>query len=65
MRLRLLHSLFLFIPFQLMAGTVVYTDAEHPPQNLTDDSSVVWLDGPDRLQDSILGSVPAEGEMTP
>lgn len=60
MRLRLLHSLFLFIPFQLMAGTVVYTDAEYPPQNLTDDVSVVWLDGPDRLQDSIFGKLPTD-----
>lgn len=63
MRLRLLHSLFLFIPFQLMAGTVVYTDAGHLPQNLTDDSSVVWLDGPDRLQDSIFGQLAADPQL--
>lgn len=63
MRLRLLHSLFLFIPFQLLAGTVVYTDAEHPPQNLTDDASVVWLDGPDRLQDSVFGKLAADPRL--
>ncbi|MFZ4215588.1 TIGR03757 family integrating conjugative element protein [Pantoea endophytica] len=63
MRLRLLHSLFLFIPFQLLAGTVVYTDGEHPPQNLTEESSVVWLDGPDRLQDSIFGKLPADPQL--
>lgn len=63
MRLGLIHSLFLFIPFQLMAGTVVYTDAEHPPQSLTDDSSVVWLDGPDRLQDSIFGQLAADPQL--
>ena len=63
MRLRLLHSLFLFIPFQLMAGNVVYTDAEHPPQNLTEESSVVWLDGPDRLQDAIFGKLPSDPQL--
>ncbi|MHC9060982.1 TIGR03757 family integrating conjugative element protein [Pantoea sp. y20] len=63
MRLRLLQSLFLFIPFQLMAGTAVYTNAEHPPQNLTDDVSVVWLDGPDRLQDSIFGKLPTNSQL--
>jgi len=63
MRLRLLQSLFLFIPFQLLAGTVVYTDAEHPPQNLTEAASVVWLDGPDRLQDSIFGKISADPQL--
>lgn len=63
MRLRLLLSLFLFIPFQLLAGTVVYTDAEHPPQNLTEESSVVWLDGPDRLQDAIFGELAADPQL--
>lgn len=63
MRLRLLHSLFLFIPFQLLAGTVVYTDAEHPPQNLTEENSVVWLDGPDRLQDAIFGELAADPQL--
>ena len=63
MRLRLLHSLFLFIPLKLMAATVVYTDASHPPQNLTEESSVVWLDGPDRLQDSIFGQLPADPQL--
>lgn len=57
MRLRLLHSLILFIPFQLLAGTVVYTDAEHPPQNLTSNVNVVWLDGPDRLQEAVFGKL--------
>ncbi|WLS81176.1 TIGR03757 family integrating conjugative element protein (plasmid) [Erwinia pyri] len=63
MRLRLLQSLFLFIPFQLLADTVVYTDAEHPPQNLTETASVVWLDGPDRLQDSIFGKLAADPQL--
>lgn len=63
MRLRLLQSFLLFIPFQLLAGTVVYTDAEHPPQNLTEAASVVWLDGPDRLQDSIFGKLAADPQL--
>jgi len=46
-----------------MAGTVVYTDAEHPPQNLTEESTVVWLAGPDRLQDSIFGELAADPQL--
>ena len=63
MRLRLLNSFFLFIPFQLMAGTVVYTYSVHPPQNLSEESSVVWLDGPDRLQNSIFGQLAADPQL--
>lgn len=63
MRLRLLQSFFLFIPFQLLAGTVVYTDAEHPPMNLTEEATVVWLDGPDRLQDSIFGELAVDPQV--
>ncbi|MEQ1965414.1 TIGR03757 family integrating conjugative element protein [Xenorhabdus khoisanae] len=32
------------------AGTVVYTDRQHPPINLTPDSHVVWLDAVEQQQ---------------
>ncbi|WP_340609775.1 TIGR03757 family integrating conjugative element protein [Xenorhabdus bharatensis] len=32
------------------AGTVVYTDRQHPPVNLTPDSHIVWLDGAEQQQ---------------
>ncbi|WP_426576195.1 TIGR03757 family integrating conjugative element protein [Xenorhabdus stockiae] len=32
------------------AGTVVYTDRQHPPINLTPDSHVVWLDAAEQQQ---------------
>ncbi|WP_237385460.1 TIGR03757 family integrating conjugative element protein [Xenorhabdus sp. Sc-CR9] len=32
------------------AKTVVYTDRQHPPLNLTPDSRVVWLDGAEQQQ---------------
>ncbi|PHM28135.1 TIGR03757 family integrating conjugative element protein [Xenorhabdus innexi] len=32
------------------ADTVVYTDRQHPPLNLTPDSRVVWLDGAEQQQ---------------
>ena len=49
MRIRpLLFSL--LIRLQVMAGSVVFTNARHPPQNLTADTKVVCLDGPNRLQ---------------
>lgn len=41
-----------------LAATVVYTDSQHPPVNLTPDTQVVWLDGPDRLQTQFFGALP-------
>ncbi|MBD2793874.1 TIGR03757 family integrating conjugative element protein [Xenorhabdus sp. 42] len=35
------------------AGTVVYTDRQHPPVNLTPDSQVVWLDAAEQHQKKI------------
>ncbi len=63
MRLKRMFTLTMLMHFQVVAGTVVYTDAEHPPQNLTEESSVVWLDGSDRLQDSIFGKLPADPQL--
>lgn len=34
-----------------------------PPQNLTEESSVVWLDGPERLQDSIFGKLATDFQL--
>jgi len=46
-----------------MAGTVVFTDAQHPPLNLTADTEVVWLDGPDRLQQTIFGELSSDPQQ--
>lgn len=43
-----------------LAATVVYTDSQHPPVNLTPDTQVVWLDGPDRLLTQFFGALPAD-----
>jgi integrating conjugative element protein (TIGR03757 family) len=48
------------LPFPVLAATVVYTDSQHPPVNLTPDTQVVWLDGPDRLQTQFFGALPAD-----
>ena len=43
-------SFSLLIPFQGKAGTVVFTNARHPPKNLTTGTEVVWMNGSDLLQ---------------
>ncbi|MDE9434181.1 TIGR03757 family integrating conjugative element protein [Xenorhabdus bovienii] len=42
------------------AGTVVYTDHQHPPVNLMPDSHVVWLDAPEQLQQQHFARLPAD-----
>ncbi|MEQ2027950.1 TIGR03757 family integrating conjugative element protein [Xenorhabdus szentirmaii] len=39
------------------AGTVVYTDRQHPPVNLTPDSRVVWLDAAEQHQKKIFSQL--------
>ena len=63
MRIRPLLFFPLLIPIQVMAGTVVFTDAQHPPLNLNADTEVVWLDGPDRLQQAIFGNLSSDPEQ--
>ncbi|CDG90216.1 TIGR03757 family integrating conjugative element protein [Xenorhabdus bovienii] len=42
------------------AKTLVYTDRQHPPMNLTPDSHVVWLDRPEQLQQQYFALLPAD-----
>lgn len=63
MRIRTLLFFSLLIPIQVMAGTVVFTDAQHPPLNLTADTEVVWLDGPDRLQQAIFSGLSSDPQQ--
>lgn len=63
MRIRTLLFFSLLIPIQVMAGTVVFTDAQHPPLNLTAETEVVWLDGPDRLQQAIFSGLSSDSQQ--
>lgn len=63
MRIKPLLFFTLLIPIQAMAGTVVFTDAQHPPLNLTAETEVVWLDGPDRLQQDIFGDLSSDPQQ--
>lgn len=55
--------LLLFLPVPLLANPVVYTDQQHPPTNLTPETQIVWLDGPERLQRSLFGELSASIEQ--
>lgn len=63
MCLRILTAISLLIPQMVLAGIVVYTDTSHPPINQTDGVTVVWLDGPARLQRSIFGRLPVDPQL--
>ncbi len=58
---KLLYS-FLALPVISVAGTTVYTDSAHLPVNPSPDVQVVLLDGPQHLQDTFFGPLPAEPE---
>ncbi|EGB0935956.1 TIGR03757 family integrating conjugative element protein [Escherichia coli] len=58
---KLLYS-FLALPVISVAGTTVYTDSAHPPVNLPPEVQVVLLDGPQQLQDTFFGPLPADPE---
>ncbi|HDG1673091.1 TPA: TIGR03757 family integrating conjugative element protein [Kluyvera cryocrescens] len=60
MKLRYLIFLPALLPATVLAGTVIYTDSRHMPQNLPDNATVVLLDGPDKLQEEMFGQLPAD-----
>ncbi|MCX8959106.1 TIGR03757 family integrating conjugative element protein [Erwinia psidii] len=60
MKLSPLFLLPVLLPASALAGTVVFTDTRHPPQNLPADVPVVLLDGPERLQAELFGSLSAD-----
>jgi integrating conjugative element protein (TIGR03757 family) len=53
----------LLLPLPALAGTVLYTDIAHPPVNLTPDTVVVYLDGPQVLAESMTGTLPANPQQ--
>ncbi len=59
---RMLLCSLLSLPVTVVAGTTVYTDSAHRPVNPPPDVQVVLLDGPQQLQDSFFGSLPADPE---
>ena len=63
MRIRSLLFFFLLIPIQAMAGTFVCTDARHLPLNLTADTKVVRLEGPDGLQQAVFGDLSSDPQQ--
>lgn len=56
----LLLYLSLLLPAAVQAATVVYTDTQHLPSNITDGTQVVWLDGPEQVQLQLFGQLPAD-----
>ncbi|WP_368545869.1 TIGR03757 family integrating conjugative element protein [Klebsiella pneumoniae] len=63
MKLRNLLPLPALLPVSVLAGTVVYTDSQHLPENRPPDAVVVLLDEPERLQAKMFGQLPADPEQ--
>jgi integrating conjugative element protein (TIGR03757 family) len=63
MKLRNFLSLLALLPVSVLAGTVVYTDSQRLPENLSPEVVVVLLDGPERLQAKVFGQLPADPEL--
>ncbi|MEX0445627.1 TIGR03757 family integrating conjugative element protein [Xenorhabdus sp. SGI246] len=45
------------------AGTIVYTDRQHPPDNLSPDTQIVWLDAAEQRQQQIFAQLSAEPQQ--
>ncbi|HAM4810552.1 TPA: TIGR03757 family integrating conjugative element protein [Escherichia coli] len=63
MKLRNFLLLPSLLPVSVLASTVVYTDSQHLPENLSPDVVVVLLDEPERLQAKVFGQLPADPEL--
>lgn len=63
MKLRNFLLLPALLPVSVLAGTVVYTDSQHLPENLSPVVVVVLLDEPERLQAKVFGQLPADPEL--
>jgi integrating conjugative element protein (TIGR03757 family) len=58
MKIPTLLTLFpLLMPASVLAGTVLYTDAHHPPTHIDASVSVIYLDGPEQLQAQLFGEL--------
>ncbi|HAT1683213.1 TPA: TIGR03757 family integrating conjugative element protein [Klebsiella oxytoca] len=63
MKFRNYLLLSVLLPVSVLAGTVVYTDSGHLPENLPPDAVVVLLDEPERLQAKMFSQLPADPEL--
>ncbi|MEA9391657.1 TIGR03757 family integrating conjugative element protein [Acerihabitans sp. TG2] len=45
------------------AGTVIYTDSTHPVSFTPSDTSIIFLDAPDRQQVELFGSLPSDAAL--
>lgn len=63
MKLRNFLLLPALLPVSVLAGTVVYTDSQHLPENRPPDVVVVLLDEPERLQLKMFGQLSADPEQ--
>ncbi|MCX8966323.1 TIGR03757 family integrating conjugative element protein [Erwinia psidii] len=58
MKISTLLTLFpLLIPASVLASTVLYTDSHHPPTNTDASVTVIYLEGPERLQAQLFGEL--------
>ncbi len=46
-----------------LAGTVIYTDSTHPVSNTPSDTSIIFLDTPERLQSELFGPLPYDAVL--
>ncbi|ELF4281890.1 TIGR03757 family integrating conjugative element protein [Salmonella enterica] len=63
MKLRNFLPLPALLPVSVLAGSVVYTDSQHLPENLPPGAVVILLDDPERLQAKVFGQLPADPEL--
>ncbi|WP_416776526.1 TIGR03757 family integrating conjugative element protein [Xenorhabdus budapestensis] len=56
-KLNLLFCMGLVLPLSASAKTVVYTDSQHPPINLSPKTQVVWLDAAEQQQKQIFAQL--------
>ncbi|ACR67594.1 TIGR03757 family integrating conjugative element protein [Edwardsiella ictaluri] len=63
MKLRDFILLPALLPVSVLAGTVVYTDSQHLPENLSPGVVAVLLDAPERLQAKMFGQLSTDPEQ--
>ncbi|KLU15832.1 MULTISPECIES: TIGR03757 family integrating conjugative element protein [Xenorhabdus] len=62
-KLNLLLYMGLVLPLSANAKTVIYTDSQHPPVNLSPDTQVVWLDTAEQQQKKIFSQLSADPQQ--
>ncbi|MEQ2024902.1 TIGR03757 family integrating conjugative element protein [Xenorhabdus szentirmaii] len=62
-KLGLLFLMGELVSLSVSAKTVIYTDHQHPPANLTPDSHVVWLDAAEQHQKKLFAQLPVDPQQ--